>query len=654
MTGVSHVAGVDVDGELGRGAHSIVYRGTHNGIRCALKLPRVRARWTRWIYREAVALARVKHPLLPAVLEVGEVDGLPYLAMELVEGETLGDRIARGTLEEDAVVALAEQLASVLAAVHGAGLVHRDVKPRNIIAERSSGLFKLVDFGFATPLERAQTADGAGTAAYAAPEQLSASGRVDDRSDLYAVGRVLFECVVGQLAAENAPLLELRSRLISRGATPGLAEVIIGLLRTSPDDRYPDAHALSADLARLRLGVSPLGPRVYHRTVACGPLVGREAATQALLLACHAAVMGAGALVTLYAGRGEGKSSLLGAVAASVTAGPRIVTVAARQDASPLSVLRSIFETYCEPLRGEGAESLRIAIGNLASVAALVAPGYLGGLLGPDALRASKAIAASASSESLAEGAAELLIRFSTRLGPLVVFVDDAQWMDPVSAEALLRVAHRCSSSPLTLVLAGRPAEVMERFDAVQHPRFSRITLPRFDESDVRHLVTNHVGDTSIDAVVATRIAAMADGTPMGVLEVLGAFLDVGALQAACARLGVRLGQSSSASSFLPGALVLLGRRVGDLAAATRRVLEAAAVLGSDFRRSCAGCGARARRRRPRLRARLGASRGRGRAESHPVNTGSFTAAFARSSVEELAPAASYVVSTSGLGGGPR
>jgi hypothetical protein len=72
--------GIELGVELGRGAHSVVYKARHGGEACAVKLPQTRARWTREIYREAVALARVKHHALPEVLEVGEVDGLPYLA----------------------------------------------------------------------------------------------------------------------------------------------------------------------------------------------------------------------------------------------------------------------------------------------------------------------------------------------------------------------------------------------------------------------------------------------------------------------------------------------------------------------------------------------------------------------------------------------
>src|SRR5271170_7983442 len=129
------IPGVEIGQELGHGAYSVVYRARQGEVRCAVKVPHARGRWTRWVYREAVALARVKHPGLPRVLEVGEADGLPYMLMELVEGETLADRLARGPLPAEIALDLACQLAEALRAVHEVGLIHRDVKPRNVILE---------------------------------------------------------------------------------------------------------------------------------------------------------------------------------------------------------------------------------------------------------------------------------------------------------------------------------------------------------------------------------------------------------------------------------------------------------------------------------------------------------------------------------------
>ncbi|MBL8741909.1 MAG: hypothetical protein JNK04_12465, partial [Myxococcales bacterium] len=87
--------------ELGQGAHSIVYRAELDGVPCALKVLRKKSSFARWAYREAVALARVSSPALPRVIEVGEVEGRPYLAMELIEGETLAARLRSGPLPRE-------------------------------------------------------------------------------------------------------------------------------------------------------------------------------------------------------------------------------------------------------------------------------------------------------------------------------------------------------------------------------------------------------------------------------------------------------------------------------------------------------------------------------------------------------------------------
>ncbi|MDF2694030.1 MAG: serine/threonine protein kinase, partial [Labilithrix sp.] len=262
------IPGIQFIGELGRGAHSVVYRAVQDGAPCAVKLPSVKARWTRWIYREAVALARVKHRALPAVLEVGEVEGLPYLVMELIAGETLANRMQMERLEEGVCIALLSELLDALAAVHDAGLVHRDVKPRNIIVESGTDALKLVDFGFATPIERLGRDDAAGTAAYAAPEQLIMPGRVDARTDLYAVGRVLFECLTARpLTTREGPGpygAEARAELLASAVSIGLAEIVAGLLRHDPEERYAEARAVKSDVARIARGESPLGPSGYE------------------------------------------------------------------------------------------------------------------------------------------------------------------------------------------------------------------------------------------------------------------------------------------------------------------------------------------------------------------------------------------------------
>ncbi|MGH2998007.1 MAG: serine/threonine-protein kinase, partial [Gaiellaceae bacterium] len=149
--------------------------------------------------REGRLAARLSHPNIVRVFDVGEAEGRPYIAMELVDGETLADLIARrGTLTELEATGLGAQAARALAAAHAAGLVHRDVKPHNLLLRRD-GELKLGDFGIAVGLEGTRfTVAGTvlGTAAYLAPEQARGE-QVTSAADVYALGLVLVELLTG-------------------------------------------------------------------------------------------------------------------------------------------------------------------------------------------------------------------------------------------------------------------------------------------------------------------------------------------------------------------------------------------------------------------------------------------------------------------------
>jgi serine/threonine protein kinase len=548
------IAGLEIDAELGRGAHSVVYRGAFHGTPCAVKLPRAKARWTPWIYREAVSLARVKHPNLPAVLEVGEVDGLPYLVMELVEGETLADVLKRGPIEEGAALGIARQLVGVLAAVHDAGLVHRDVKPRNIVLERSTGVLKLVDFGFATDIERAATHDFAGTLGYAAPEQLRSPYDVDGRADLYAVGRVLFECLTGaRFRAEAGPTGdEARAQLITAGVNDRIAEAVARLLSEARELRYPNARTFD----------DALGGNQAH-DLATPEVTVRQSELDSIVTTFEDRAHGG--LVVVVGSRGSGKTRLLQAAKAKLIRGARILSVQSREDDAPLTTLRRIVNAFATGF--SESNDVRGLLGSLTTVAdAITSKDPAPNNRGPDP------------SDVLSEGAAQLLLELTRHVGPVIVAIDDAQWMDAASAEALLRTAHRLGEAPLGLLLATR--ECRDDFACVRGSR--TVTILALTEEQSAAVVAAYLGTAAVDEALAARIHTMADGTPLGSLEVLGAFLDDGAVRP-CAR-GWSFDASKAARVVLPkGAFVVLGRRLAQLTANSREILEVAAVIGRCF-----------------------------------------------------------------------
>ncbi len=214
----------------------------------------------RRFLREARLAARLAHPNVVRVFDVGEDDGRPFIAMEYVEGETLADLVARrGALQVAEAARLGVQACSALAAAHAAGLVHRDVKPQNLLLSKD-GVLKLGDFGIAvghdgTKLTLAGTV--LGTVGYLAPEQARGE-QVTAAADIYAMGAVLYELLTGESSRSGASLAELSGEngfeapdLARRlpGAPAELVAAVKACLSVRPEDRPPSAAVLARLLA---------------------------------------------------------------------------------------------------------------------------------------------------------------------------------------------------------------------------------------------------------------------------------------------------------------------------------------------------------------------------------------------------------------------
>ncbi len=247
------VGGRSLGPVIGEGAHSLVHRTRLRERDVAVKVSRAPAATgtTALLFRmEATALARVNHPGFVEVYEsgVGE-DGRAYIVTELIQGQTLAERIARGALPEREALALAQRLAEALGALHRLGLVHRDIKPDNALLPSDGSGAKLVDLGLAfDPTGGQQRA--VGTFLYSAPEQTGMLKLpVDGRADLYALGAVLYECLTAQTpfaATDLGELIRLHAvqpapdvRSLAPDVSRGLSEVVARLLAKDPDDRYP-------------------------------------------------------------------------------------------------------------------------------------------------------------------------------------------------------------------------------------------------------------------------------------------------------------------------------------------------------------------------------------------------------------------------------
>jgi serine/threonine-protein kinase len=249
-------------GELGRGAMGTVYRGRDETLDrdVAIKVMQVQgdaeAR-TRFL-KEGRAAARLQHPDIVTIYELGEHEGAPFMALELMEGLDLQQAIEAGIRPDPRVtLPIVLQTLAGLGHAHEAGIVHRDVKPSNIFLPRGRPA-KIMDFGVAR-LSDMQTTKNmlVGTPNYMSPEQARA-GELDGRSDLFSMGLILYELVTGEKAYRGATIVAVLYKIVNEAPDVGLLPrgaqweklraVVMRALQRHPSDRYPDARSMSTDL----------------------------------------------------------------------------------------------------------------------------------------------------------------------------------------------------------------------------------------------------------------------------------------------------------------------------------------------------------------------------------------------------------------------
>lgn len=236
--------------------------------------------------REARAVSSLNHPHICTLHDVGQQDGVDYLVMEYLEGETVADRLKKGPLPSELVLRYGIEMADALGKAHKQGIIHRDLKPGNIILTKSGA--KLLDFGLArfqppaaqsvmsgvsalaTEANKNLTAEGTivGTFQYMAPEQLEGRDS-DSRTDIFAFGSVLYEMITGQKAFVGKSQASLIAAILEKDpqpiasiqpmTPPALDRVVRTCLAKDPDDRWQSAHDLMSELKWIREGSSQAG-----------------------------------------------------------------------------------------------------------------------------------------------------------------------------------------------------------------------------------------------------------------------------------------------------------------------------------------------------------------------------------------------------------
>lgn len=576
---------------IGRGGMGVVYRARHvtTGESVALKTVRVpEEALLAGFRREIRALARIRHPDIVRILDTGLESGLPWYAMELIEGTPLsaltrpassgpdhavdstragplpaGDArspVARSALSPSIqipdAVAIVRRLCAPLAFLHGEGIVHRDLKPSNVIL-RPSGWPVLVDFGLAVEASAGSSREqldagweASGTLAYMAPEQLLGE-LVDARADLYSLGCLLYELLTGRTPFRGS-VAALQLAQVTHTPAPAssfnpevprdLDEIVRRLLAKSPRDRIGHADDVAAALARLAAGQPPLEndsarprpkPYLYRPAFA-----GRGELLDRLERRLARVQSSGGGTLFVEGESGVGKTRLAVEIARlAVAAGLRVVTGECLPPepgsgsgvAAPLSPFAGLFQSIADRCRRVGArDSLP------AARARLLAP------FAPP-IAELPAVAAESAPAILPPEAARLrlfaalldVLRALAADQPIVLILDDLQWADELTIGFLDHVVRgaRLSTEPILLAGFMRAGEVGPSLREIAGlNEGEHVTLGRLAERDVGAIVADMLALEPPPDRLSAFLARQSEGNPFFVAEYLRAALEVGVL----------------------------------------------------------------------------------------------------------------------------
>jgi oligopeptide transport system substrate-binding protein len=580
--------------ELGRGGMAIVYRAHDERLDrdVALKLvrqPDLTPDDRRHLLREARMAARLNHPNIVAVHDAGEIDGRPFLVMELVEGTSAFHR-PPATLEE--TVAIAGQLCEALAHAHAQGIVHRDLKPENVLRTDVDAV-KLTDFGLALSLASRITSEGliAGTVFYLAPEQ-ARGGAVDGRADLYALGIMLYEWTTGGLPFTGddalavitqhlyAPLVPPRVR--NPCVPPALDRLIVDLLGKAPDDRPGSAEVVLEILRSPSLwkpdAVGSEAPIL--EAIRRGRMVAREPEL-GQVRALWAGAPSAGSQLLLVRGEaGIGKTRLVRELVTLARVSKGVVLQAWNDDrpAQPYAAFRQILRRLLDESSDVIGTCPEAVVADLLALLPELQARH-------PKIEPRPSLDSAADQHHLFESVAVCLTLVS-QAAPVLVVIEDAQWADSGTLLLLRYLVQQTRTRPVLFVLTYRTAETAEspELDAAlaafrREAVGTTLTLERLEASGTLQMLQALLGE-SVPNELVDGIQQATEGNPLYIEEVCKGLVESG-------RLVRRDGDwrlVDRRAVPVPGSLrVAVEERLRRLPDETQRALEIAAVCGPVF-----------------------------------------------------------------------
>lgn len=602
--------------KIGEGGMGSVYEAVDEvlGRRIAIKrLKAVDESARRRFWREARAAARLSHPNVCALFEVGEDASGPFLAMELLAGEPLSARLRRGPMAVEDVVALGAGILAALSAIHDSGLVHRDLKPSNVYLTPHGP--RLLDFGLVQAMRAAPSAvvlqrvapqpalgDASvtdslllvGTPRYMAPEQILGQP-LDGRADLFAAGAVLYEALAGRPAFAGRTALEVFAATLHdpppplTGPAARLDSVIRRALAKQPAERFATAQEMAEVLHRAA-APEPARPPQALPEAAATLFCGRDAELAWLDERLAAALSGAGGVAFVTGERGAGKTALVGEMLRRVRASGLAITVAAGrcfEREGPSEALQPFLDAMGRLFgTASGREHAVELVKTFAPTVGVLMPAALV----PDPDGSLHRQTAGATRERMIREAGDFM-EAATRLFPVLLLLEDLQWADPVSVELLCHLGRRAARQRILILCTLRLSEVESRnvplhrgmLDLGTAGQGHRLELGPLGVDDLEQWIERRFPGNDFAAPLASLVHARSEGLPLFVRSLLELLAGRGDIAARAD--GFRLARGLAELDLEPSRDVkdLVRAHLATLPAEDRELLAAASILGKEF-----------------------------------------------------------------------
>jgi tetratricopeptide (TPR) repeat protein len=605
--------------KIGEGGMGSVFEAVDEvlGRRIAIKrLKAVDESARRRFWREARAAARLSHPNVCALFEVGEDASGPFLAMELLAGEPLSARLRRGPMDVADVVPLGAGVLAALSAIHDSGLVHRDLKPSNVYLTPHGP--RLLDFGLVQAMTTAAPASAAasqlptphpvlseapltdsqllvGTPRYMAPEQIL--GRpVDGRTDLFAAGAVLYEALSGRPAFAGRTAVEVFSATLHdpppplAGPSARLDPVIRRALAKQPAERFATAQEMAEALHKAAAPATAHTPHLQTDEATAALFTGRHGELAWLDRRLSAALAGSGGVVFVTGERGAGKTALVSELLRRVRASGAAITVAGGrcfEREGPSEALQPFLDAMGRLFgTAPGREHAVELVKTFAPTVGVLMPAALV----PDPDGSLHRQTAGATRERMIREAGDFM-EAATRLFPVLLLLEDLQWADPLSVDVLSHLGRRAARQRFLILCTLRPSEVESKnlplhrgmLDLCTAGHGHRLELGPLGAADLEQWIERRFQGNDFAAALAPMLHARSEGLPLFVRSLLELLAGRGDIEPGGG--GFRLARPLEALDLEPSKDVkdLLRAHLGTLAPEDRELLAAASVLGKEF-----------------------------------------------------------------------